>query len=468
MICPYCRETLEDDSDFCEFCGRELVAAAEKPVGTPAAEPPADPPVSAAVPGGKFDLEAAAGALLRDAKERKNASVEPAPESGCPHLSVEYAVNRFLLEGTEMPLELRIRVDSKKLESLLLWFAPSAGGKTELVPVSTEELRFGRAVPIAVPYHPAVGGVLDANFYFGCVLGDGVEFYRMNVRPMVFTREQSSASIVATISNSERAMLDLSELREFANSNPGAATLIRKANDEPAKFRAMALAETVWRPEQHFVPGRTYRCDALTLEYKGCRYQLCGKETVKLGRKPELNDFAILDWVNARNDREYPNNTVSRNHVQIHFCGDAVNIIDTSSYGTFVNGVKPEIAGNAGIPLPDEAELRFGDIELHMEMQRCEQRPESSACKNCRAGKIKSLTLTRADRLPEVYALVWQCCELGYLSRELEGFAVYRRNGGFLLRTPDGTFRHLVPNTRIDCRGTAVEVKSFRQFEFQP
>lgn len=458
MICPHCRETLEEGSAFCEFCGKALAVAAENP--------PEAPVPAAADAGGKFDLDAAAETLLRDAKERKSASAEPVPESGCPYCFVEYAVNRFLLEGAEMPLEVRIRIDSKKLKSLLLWFAPSAGGKTELVPVSTEELQFGRAVPIAVPYHPLVGGVLDANFYFGCVLEGGVEFYRMNVRPMVFTREQSSASIVATISNSERAVLDLSELRKFADSNPGAAMLIQKANDEPAKFRPMPLVETVWRPEQHFVPGRTYPCDALTLEYKGCRYQLCGKETVKLGRKPELNDFAVLDWVNARNDREYPNNTVSRSHVQIHFCGDSVNIIDTSSYGTFVNGVKPEIAGNAGIPLPNEAELRLGDIELHMEMQRCEQRPESPVCKNCPAGKIKSLTLARADRLPEVYVLVPQCCELGYLSRELEGFAVYRRNGGFLLRAPDGKFRHLVPNTKIDCRGTAIEVKSFQQFGF--
>lgn len=462
MRCPYCGEMLDDGAVFCECCGKELNVAGTSPDSSPEPEPESSP-----LPAREnFNLNEAAESLLQSAGRRSGLSPEHVGESGCPYLFVEYAVNRFLLEGTEMPLELRIRIDSTRLAHLLLWFAPTAGGKTEVVPVSTEELRFGRPVTIPVPYHPSIGGVLNADFYFGCVLDDGVEFYRMNVRPMVFTREQSSASIVATISHSERAVLDLSELKKFADSNPGAAMLIRKANDEPAQFQAQALSETVWRPESHFIPGRTYRCDALTLAYKGHRYHLCGKNTVKLGRKTELNDFTVIDWVNARNDREYPNNTVSRSHVQIHYCRDTVNLVDTSSYGTFVNGVRPEIAGNAGIPLANEAELRLGDIELHMEMQRCELRPEGTICKNCLAGKIKSMTLSRADRLPEDYLLVWQCCELGYLSRELEGVAVYRRNGGFLIRTPNGTFTHLIPNTEIDCRGTAIEVKNFQQHGF--
>ncbi len=464
MICPKCGKENEEGSRFCEDCRAVLVSpkapeAAAPPPST--AEPPAD---------GKWNLETEAENLYADSRQRQSAfSGEGNVHSRCPHLRVEYAMNRFLLAGAQMPLEIRITIEQREVRQVLLWFAASVGGRSELHPIPTDELAFGQAVPLVIPYYLGdtnISGMLMAKFYFGCILPDRIKFYQMDVRHTIYAKGQSAQSIIATISADGGSVVDMGNLKSLASGASNGDALLERANREPARFQVMPLKETVWRPERHFIAGKTFESASLTLEYKGRKIHICGKPTVKIGRKPELNDLVIVDWVNACRETDYPNNTISRQHAQIHFCGDSVNIIDTSSYGTFINGLKPDFAGNAGIELPDDAEIRLGDIALNMEIQRCEQKPEQPICKNCLGGKVKSMILTRQDRLPEDYLLVWQCCELGYLFRELEGVAVYRRNDGFLMRTAPGEFRHLVPGSTISFRDQTIEVKNFKQHGF--
>ena len=465
MKCPYCGKSTEDNSVFCEFCGKKLDPAAGAAINS-AGKSVAGPPLS-----GSFNLRDAANAMIQAAKKREHAFPEE-PDGGgsrCTCLHVEYAVNRFLLAGAQMPLEIRIRIDSREVKQVLLWLVAAVGGKEEICPVPTDELRFEEFVPLVIPYYlrdPSIRGMFNATFYFGCIFEHEIRFYQMAVRHTVYAKGESKQSIIANISADGGSVVDMSSLKSLADSSSNGDILIERANNEPARYKAMPLTETVWRPERCFVSGHTYVCDMLTLEWGGVQYHICGKDTVKLGRKSELNDFSILDWENAGNDHEWPNNTVSRRHAQIHYCIDTAFLTDSSSFGTFIDGIKSEIADKSRIPLPATAEIRMGDIALQMEMQRCEQRPEAPVCKNCMAGKVKAVTLFRKDALPEVYLMIWQCCDLGKLDRKLEGFTVFRRNGGFIIRKPDGNFTNLIPNETITYDNMAIEVKTFKQHGF--
>jgi hypothetical protein len=53
---------------------------------------------------------------------------------------------------------------------------------------------------------------------------------------------------------------------------------------------------------------------------------------------------------------------------------------------------------------------------------------------------------------------VWQCCDLGILSPDLEDFILYRRNGGFMLQTPSERLYNLELGLEVDEKGRKINV----------
>lgn len=464
MECPYCQEFIDDDSAFCEFCGKELVEATRcsSHQDAPPAELGGDETLA---PMESWDLQTAAKAMLNKAKQAASpADVDELPATDCPWLHVEYAINRFLMAGAQMPLELRIRIEHEDVQHVMMWFCAVIGGKQEFHRIETEELAFSRLIPLVVPYYlsdASIGGMLNAKFYFGCVLANKIVFHQMDVRHTIYTKGQSAQSIIANISASDGSVVDLGSLKTMASHAHNGDALIERANREPAKFKPMPLTPTAWRPERLLIEGQTYQVDTITLEHAGHLYHICGKFSVKIGRKAGQNDLVVRAGDRSLNETEWPNNTVSRTHAQIHYCGDTVNIIDTSSYGIFINGIKPEIGGNAGVPLPSEAEIRMGDISFQLDTQYCEQRPFDPICQNCLSDRVKCLALHNKEHCTETQLMVWQCCDLGYFNRALEGFRVIRRNGGFILRTPTGKLMHAVPGMNVSENEAALMIKHY-------
>jgi hypothetical protein len=79
------------------------------------------------------------------------------------------------------------------------------------------------------------------------------------------------------------------------------------------------------------------------------------------------------------------------------------------------------------------------------------------------------VTLTRHDKLPECFALVWECCDLGEIGMVdgRGGVVVYRRNGGFFCRLPDGRTAAMVPDLELPFGGDVIRIKSYKRNKFE-
>ncbi|MBQ9366952.1 MAG: helix-turn-helix domain-containing protein [Victivallales bacterium] len=190
--------------------------------------------------------------------------------------------------------------------------------------------------------------------------------------------------------------------------------------------------------------------DALTLLIGDFTLYLCAREKVKCGRLPRKNDFIIVDWKNNTKPTEWPTSTVSREQLEIHNGGDHV-LLFTTKDTTRIDGLPPAIGGKAGIPLPSQCRLSMGDIAFQLKIQTDETHA------------VQAVTLAREDGLPEGFAIVWQCCDLGSLDGSLAGFRICRQNGGFLLQTPSGKLTPLANGAKLQEGTLAVEARHFAQ-----
>ncbi|MBR4672934.1 MAG: helix-turn-helix domain-containing protein [Victivallales bacterium] len=194
----------------------------------------------------------------------------------------------------------------------------------------------------------------------------------------------------------------------------------------------------------------TEQLEAITLLIGGFAVYICAKEKVKFGRHPERNDFAVVDWKNNAKPSERPTSTVSREQLEI-CSSDGRVLLFTKKDSTRIDGVTPATSSKNGIPLPPQCRLSMGDIAFQLKIHTDE------------AHKVQSVTLAREDGLPEGFAIVWQCCDLGVLDGSLTGLHIYRRNGGFLLLTPSGTLLGLSDGMKWQEGPLAVEAHHFAQ-----
>jgi len=434
-------------------------------------EPATDYSQLAALVGGRggnshWDLSAKSRAMA----EQLGTYQPPSPIVSCEHLKVEYRENLYFLAGAQIPFELKITPLLGDVKGVFVWFSPQIAGERSVVydiPVDAR-IRSGWSFTLHIPYlsGETVFGIVPFRFYFGCVLEHGMKYYQMTVNHQIFHRDQSVDSMVSqiTINASEAGTINANLNDLLRTGKPRTVNeLLEQLNRSAKNLAVQKLEETLWRPEHETVHGKIYECDRLTLTIGDHHYQIIGKNHVKLGREPDCVDLVIADMLSAKSLREHPNNTVSGVHTEIHYCGENVLFFDRSRHGTFINGIRPR---SEGITVPNEAVIEFGDIHWRMEIQHCEHKPVESICKACLGHGVKSLTFARKDRVRESYMLVWECCELGYLDRRLAGFAVYRRNGGFILRSPDNQCQYLVPGRRVTCQDTTLEVSYFKQFGF--
>ena len=443
--CPNCRHSWEtsDAAMFCESCGTPMNRGHST-----------------------WDLSAKS----REMAEQLGAYQPLQPTVSCEHLKVEYRENLYFLAGAQIPFELQITPLCAEVQGVFVWFSPQIVGQQNVVhdiPVNVQ-IETNRSIRLQIPYIPGnkVFGIVPFHFYFGCVLKHGMKYYQMTVNHQVFRRNQSVKSVVNQIKiEASQAGTINAGLNDLMRSvNPRTANeLLEQLNKSARHLTVQKLEETRWRPEHGSVQGNLHECDRLTLSIGGHLYQIIGKNGVKLGRDSEQVDLIIADMLSAASQKEHPNNTVSRVCAEILYCGENVLFFDRSRHGTFINGIKPR---SEGIPVANEAVIEFGDIHWRMVIQHCEGKPAEPICKACLGHGVKSLTFVREDRVPESYLLVWECCELGRLDQRLAGFRVYRRNGGFFLRTPDGLFQYLAPGRAITHKAIVFNVCQFKQFGF--
>lgn len=212
--------------------------------------------------------------------------------------------------------------------------------------------------------------------------------------------------------------------------------------------------------ESHDVPQHIEKFTLLIDDF--AVYVTSKQENVTFGRHPALNDFAIMDWKNNRMPDESPTINVSREQLRISNCGDNV-LLYTAKQSTKLDEQALGNRGKKGVPIESDCDLAMGPMHFGLHIQYCKKRAKSGICADCMDSKVRSLSLSRKDGLPEGFALVWKSCDLKYIDASLEGFRLHRRNGGFLLETPSGNTLDIVCGK--DCKdcGTRISVLPFRQ-----
>ncbi len=494
MKCPFCHEELGDDPGcFCDFCGKSLKADAAASATKPSAAEPLDaqentltdavaemsmpsaaktaPAAEPLILGGQaaagrrpFNLEAMADGMLNNDAVQETASNR--------YFSVWYATNRFLLAGGQMLLDLKVKITDSSVRNMRICLVTIVGDKTQLKRVPCDELAYGGEAELSVSLYlenEKINGLALLKFFFLFDTADGKKYCRMDVRSKIYARGQSVQSIVMNLQADGGSVNDLSGIHSLEGFCKSGDELLERANAEAPQFKAYRVMEIDRVPDSVMVFMSSYVCDMLTLEWRGRKYHLCGKADVSIGRKWDMNDFALVDWVNTQSDKDDFNRHTSKRQAQFHWCGDAVNLIDLSTTGTFVDGMLPEAGGAGGIRLPDQAVLKMGNFKLDMTIQKCGSSRGHSFCDGCPASHVRAVTLRRLDRVPECFILVWECCDLGGIGMadERGGVAVYRRNGGFFCRLPDGRTEALAPGLELPFGGDVIRVVGYQRNKFE-
>lgn len=494
MECPNCKHSVEyipGESEICPECGSELKNGdAQESRAQPAQN------VFAGVDFAAIFSHSAAAADTEKMLESPQADVINARESfgslsarareiadniedmeiplhstsECPFVEVEYNRNLFFLSGSESVMKLRITPKTSELKHLLIFMENmrSEEQTRRQIPVN-EILQMDRTFTLQISYKPQqISGRLSFVFYIGCQTEKGLSYYQFSVEHKVYDPEQAGSTLSQIVINQNfesKQAADINYhdnigdgLRKIADKSLSVHELIDRLSDLPLDYARQILTETTWRPEDVFVQGNIYPTEKLCISWNGYNIFLLGKDNVKFGRSAEQVDLVIRAGGGKLGPRDYPNSTVSRLHAEVLYCSDTVKFFDHSSYGTYINGRKPD---GGGIPIPDKAVIEFGDIHCQMNLQHCEMRSSRNICQSCQANKIKSMTFERCDGEKECYLLVWQCCELGRIFPELADWNVFFRNHAFFIRTPEQDFYYLRPGHEIKSNGQKIQVKYF-------
>ena len=511
MLCPNCKTSVEyiaGECEFCPECGIDLAAAAA-PEPQPSATADAgsreqavrnsfaeldwqnilksSQPAAAAssAPGncgrgfasGRFGGGTTGWNLSDRAKNLADYLDEDSGKSvnsECKHLSLEYAHNLFFVSGTQAVLKLRITPLTGELKNIMVFMVSQRSGEDFRRQIPVDEILVkNRPLLLQIPFNPGnCPGNITITFYIGCQVNSEITYYKFAADHVVYDSNQTAVSLGSQIVINQNfqaqhaADIKYSDnlgnaIRDLAAKSRTANELIAELNNRPPEFRMQALTATVWHPEDILVSGELYNTDKLLLEWNGYSIILIGKKRVVFGRDQEKSDLLVRVGGGKLSSREYPNSTVSRRHAELLYCENHVKIFDHSSYGTYINGRKPD---SAGIPIPDKALFEFGDIHWNMHMQHCGKRSSRNVCQSCPANEIKSITFTRTDSEKECYILLWQCCELGKLFEQLAGWNVFYRNNAFFIRTPEQDFCYLTPGHEINCNEHLIKVKYFQQY----
>ena len=479
MKCPNCSaevEFIEGESEICSECGSELK------------------PHSNAAEANSFgiDFKMLSDSIVNPGKDqeeevwnlsaRSKAAAEnidsvefDTTKSGeHSYLKVEYNRNLFFLAGSMSIIKLKLTPLGDALQDLLLFMEISRGenNSRRQIPI-LEVLRKNRPFNVQIPFDPGhVSGKISLNFYIGCKVNDSFKYYQFSVDHKVYDANQSGSAFCSQITinqeftSNHAADINYRDsigeaLKRMADKSLSVNEMIDRLNDLPPRYEMQKLTETTWRPEDVLIKGNFYPATKLILEYNGKQIFLFNQHGIKFGRDVDQVDLLVRCGRGKMGPKEYPNSTVSRKHAEIVYCGDTVKLFDYSSYGTYINGRKPD---SAGIPLEQSATIEFGDIHWQMNIQKCYDRLPHNICQTCTANRIKSVTFKRTDSEPEYYLLVWQCCELGRIIEDLADWTVFARNKSFFIRTPSQEFYHLRPGQPIECNNKKISVKYFEQF----
>ncbi|MBR5025407.1 MAG: FHA domain-containing protein [Victivallales bacterium] len=379
---------------------------------------------------------------------------------------ISYATNRLFHEGANFILEIRIHSTQASILEARTWLNVGIGNENRLLSLESKKDKRGYHcytnfyLPGKKENVPMSGEALVKGYVF-CVLPNEIQYYEFDVRHAIIALGQDKNTIVNNYTLNGGSLIKV--YGSIVNNAASGEDLIKNINHEDPLFKGIKFDRTDWRPEdfwmadqnQYEKPGDH---DELTLEYDGLLIHVLSKDDISIGRFKD-NDIALVDFVENRAYDQYPTVSVSRHHAILHHNGNGLVLENLSNDGTGIdNGRKTIQKGQTASLSSLATTLDFGAIRLCASLQMCRQKMQKNMCANCMGHPIKSLILTRADNLPEIFVCVWQCCELEAISPDLKGFTLYRRNGGFMLQTPSEKIYNLELDLELEEDGREIKV----------
>lgn len=495
MNCPKCNHPNINTARFCMECGYEFPEQPAEPAiqakmpdlaGIIKEDTPSQPIMTPSVENN--DIETAAMDRIKALFGQTSSNMEnnepkdmstttekievtqfdsPDAESEMLPVEISYAKNRLFHEGGNFILETRVRSKETSLMEVHTWLNITIAEKTYLLSLKSkkeDEYGFHCYTNFYLPGKkddvPLSGQAL-VNGYVLCILPRGIQYYEFDVRHAIIPVGQTQNTIINNYTLDGGSLLKVTG--SIINNTASGDDIIKDINRQAPLFKGIKISKTEWRPEDLWMANENIyehpgKYDELTLEYGGLLIHVLAKDDISIGRFKD-NDIALVDWVNNRAYDQSPSVSVSRHHAIFHHDGNDVVLENLSSDGTGIEGGRKTILKGQTTSLSaSAATLDFGFIRLYACAQTCRQKKLKDMCANCMGHPVKSLVLTRADNLPEIFVCVWQCCELEAISPDLKGFTLYRRNGGFMLQTPSEKVYNLELDLELEEDGREIKV----------
>jgi hypothetical protein len=274
-----------------------------------------------------------------------------------------------------------------------------------------------------------------------------------------------------------------SALGRFAdNRSPrGLSELLDVLTTEVRAFRRLQFNEVGGSAQAPPGPPPEARADRLTLFVGAQRLQLLAGVRATLGRN-RANRLVTRRFGETPEETQRLNGRISKFHCTLEHDGaefvirdggtDASGCFKRSACGIFWQG-KP-VAGSVRGPVgsfPTAAELGLagtaGAYDIGLQAHGCRLNPaHCSSCQrhevvSCRRGQVPAVVLRRTDGVPETYALLWSCLDLGRVFPQCAGLIVCHEQGAFSWRSL-GAAGWLTPGS-FSSAGTLITVCEFAQ-----
>ncbi len=394
--------------------------------------------------------------------------------SACNCLRIEYNYNRFSIEGAQNNLQFRLTPLAENQRGdigfrlrqvrIFCWIVKNIDKEDyrEVSMLNNLKLTENNTIDFTITINEKAG-FYTLVFRVECITDDGKSYYMFQQRDhLVYEKEQPSTpsapiNVYASGQHAADVRVNVEAIKYKSRTTND---FLQMLNTLPPAFGVKQLYEC----NSEEVPNNSLnKEERLLLQINGYSLFIIGKTTVKLGRDKSLNDLQVR--IPGLPLWERPNRAVSSMHGVLSIIGNVLTYKDTSTYGTKLNGGEWIPGGCWTLPINCQSILEFGNIPLVFNPSSCIRKEDDEICMCCNLpqGCICSVALRRQDNVPESYLIVPYCCDLGKVLPELAGWILYRRNGCFGIRTPDGESHPLRIGGKITFAGLNMIVDEFKQ-----
>ena len=448
--------------------------------------------------------------LIKTENERERTSYPRA-------ISVEIAQNRFFFVNKPVSLEVRVHVNSSIVRKVRAWYVFEPKKEESFFQfageISTNRADDNENMLFSVSHEARNAGVIQGHFMFEVTYARVLEYYKLTIKMLSFGGREKPQEIVSKIQRalsgdgavqlSRRA--DMADLVWLSNRGMQGHEFIAKLNETSPQYEMLELETTNWRPasgaydwevengqpldasgeaqdiqrqspaengydneQTIFVSNRTLLGFDGKCVLKVNRHFFCvvAQSGCRIGRS-ELeaahNDFVLLDWKFAHDRSDYPNTTISRQHLEIACVDERVVLKCLSSRSsTFVND--QFIQTDSTIDLQDDNMVQLGQFLLRIRVFRLED------------GRVGAVVMYRMDMLPETFILLQHECSLSDViaglpgrKRNLKEKWMLQGEKALTLLLPDNRAWPLTPGNSIPfLNGGKIEVLDYNEYKTNP